>query len=70
MGFEWVRENISLIAPLIVLELVLIVLGLRDLIRRRPEEVLGGNKWLWGIIIVVIATFGPIAYFAFGRRRE
>ncbi len=70
MGFDWVRENIGLLAPLFVLQLVLLILGLRDLIPRKPEEVTGGSKWLWGILIVLVGVIGPVVYFAIGRKRE
>jgi len=46
------------------------ILGLRDLALRRPDEVTGGNKLVWGLVIFFINTLGPLAYFAFGRRRE
>jgi len=67
---DFIRQYFGLIAPLIVLQLVLMVLGLRDLIPRKPEEVTGGSKWLWGVVVVVLNTLGPLAYFAFGRKRE
>ncbi len=67
---DFIRQNFGLIAPLLALQLVLMFLGLRDLIRRKPEELTGSSKWLWGVIIVVINTLGPLAYFAFGRKRE
>ncbi len=56
--------------PLFLLWLILLVAALRDLIPRRPEELAGGNKALWYGIVIVVATFGPIIYFAFGRRRD
>ncbi len=67
---DFIRQNIGLLAPVLVLQLVLLILGLRDLIPRKPEEVTGGSKWLWGILIVLVGALGPLAYFAFGRKRE
>ncbi len=67
---DFIRQNIGLIAPLLALQLILLILGLRDLIPRKPDEVTGGSKWLWGIVIVLLNTLGPLAYFAFGRKRE
>jgi len=56
-----------LLAPLILIQLGLLVLALRDLLR--PErQVRGDSKLMWGIIIVVINLIGPILYFAVGRR--
>lgn len=48
--------------------MALMALAIRDL-RQRPEEEINGNKRLWyGIVLVQIV--GPIAYFAFGRKRD
>lgn len=55
-----------LLIPLAILELGLLVFALRDLLKR--EKVAGGNKWLWGIIIVAFNFIGPIVYFAVGRK--
>lgn len=38
-------------------------------IRRRPASQIRGSKWLWRPLAAV-NFFGPVAYFAFGRRRE
>ena len=50
-----------------VVQVTLLIAALVD-IRRRPQEEIRGNKWLW-----TAATFvnfvGPISYFLFGRRR-
>lgn len=50
-----------------VVQVTLLIAALMD-IRRRPQEEIRGNKWLW-----TAATFvnfvGPISYFLFGRRR-
>jgi hypothetical protein len=37
-------------------------------IRRRPAEQIRGPKWLWRPLALVNLV-GPVAYFAFGRRR-
>jgi hypothetical protein len=60
---------LSLIIPLIVLELVLIVVALLDLIHPEPSRV-NGNKVVWGLIIVFISTIGPICYFLLGRKEQ
>ncbi len=48
------------------LEVVLTALALRDLARRPADEV-HGSKALWAVSFVV-QPFGPLAYFAAGRR--
>ena len=67
---DLVRQNLALLFPIVVLWLVPLILALRDLSSRRAEEVTGGSKLLWGLVIVFIGTFGPLIYFAFGRKRE
>jgi 4-amino-4-deoxy-L-arabinose transferase-like glycosyltransferase len=61
-------QLIALLVPLVLVELGLLGFALYDLIKRK--RVRGGNKWLWGIIIVVVEVFGPIIYFVLGREEE
>jgi len=64
---EFLRENISLLAPLIILQLVLFVIGIVDLLRRNPQQVRWGIKWPW-FLILLINIIGPLIYFVFGRK--
>ncbi len=50
-----------------VVQLALQVAALRDL-RRRPAGQVKGSKPMWAALSFV-NTLGPLAYFAFGRRR-
>jgi len=60
------EEALPLLIPLIILQLVLMGLGLWDL--TRPERrVRGGNKIVWGVIIVLFQMIGPLVYFLVGR---
>ncbi|MCX5994382.1 MAG: PLD nuclease N-terminal domain-containing protein [Chloroflexi bacterium] len=61
-------QLIALLIPLVLVELGLLGFALFDLVKRK--RVRGGNKWLWGIIIVVVEIFGPILYFVLGREEE
>lgn len=63
---EFFRENFTLLLPIFVLQLGLMAAGLIDLWRR--EQVTGGNKWIWALVIIFINIIGPIAYFTFGRK--
>jgi hypothetical protein len=55
--------------PLLFIQLILIVVALRDLLG--PERrVKGGNKWVWALIIVFGELLGPLLYFALGRENE
>ena len=63
-------EQIILLAiPVVLLELGLIVLALRDLLRP-DRRVRGDSKLMWGIIIVLVNLIGPILYFVVGREEE
>ncbi len=60
------REALPLILPLLALQLILIGVALWDL--TRPERrVKGGNKWLWGVVIVFGQLVGPLVYLFVGR---
>jgi len=62
-------QIVLLLLPVILIELGLIVLALRDLLR--PERnVRGDSKLMWGLIIVFISLLGPIVYFVVGREPE
>ena len=58
-----------LIAPLLAIQLALIIVALRDLFR--PERrVRGGAKWIWVLVIVFLELLGPLIYFTVGREDE
>jgi hypothetical protein len=50
-----------------VVQVVLLVAALADIWRRSEEEI-RGNKRLW-VLAAFVNFVGPIAYFAFGRKR-
>ena len=61
-------QLLLLIVPILLVQLGLIILAVRDLLR--PErQVYGDNKLLWGVIIVFVNILGPLLYFAVGRPR-
>ena len=57
-----------LIIPLILVDIGLMAFALYDLVKRK--QVKGDNKWVWGVIIVVVNLIGPILYFVIGREEE
>lgn len=61
--------NLALILlPLVLIELGLVVFSLVDLFR--PERrVVGNNKLVWALIIVLVGTIGPIVYLLAGRKQ-
>ncbi len=56
----------ALIAPILVVQLILMVVALIDLKRIHATN---GPKWLWLLLILISGLFGSIAYFIIGRRQ-
>ncbi|MFC4404972.1 PLDc N-terminal domain-containing protein [Gracilibacillus xinjiangensis] len=61
-GIPW-----GAIAPIFVLQLILMITALVSCIR---EEKTNGPKWLWILIILFINLLGPVLYFVVGRRND
>lgn len=57
----------GLIAPLLVLQGILIMIALINLVRIPATN---GPKWVWALIIVMGNLLGPILYFILGRKSE
>lgn len=57
--------NWTIVAPLLFIQALLTIIALVDLIK---AETTNGSKYLWVLIIVFVATLGPIIYFLAGRR--
>ena len=58
-----------ILLPLVVIELGLVVFSLVDLLK--PERrVIGDNKLVWALIIILIGTIGPIVYLLAGRKQN
>lgn len=58
--------NLMLIAPLFIIQLILIVVALIDL---KKIHATNGPKWMWVLIILFVSTLGPIIYFIAGRKQ-
>jgi hypothetical protein len=59
-------QIILLLLPILILELALLGLAIRDLLKDE-RHVRGGNKALWALVILFISLLGPIIYLAIGR---
>ena len=57
--------NWSLVAPLIVLQVILMIAALVSCMR---QEETNGPKWMWVLIILFVNLLGPILYFVIGRK--
>ncbi|WP_077296271.1 PLDc N-terminal domain-containing protein [Virgibacillus pantothenticus] len=58
--------NWSLIAPFIVIQCILMIIGLVDWAKNKHTN---GPRWMWLFIIIFLNIIGPILYFIFGRRQ-
>lgn len=57
--------KLTLIAPLFIIQLILIVVALLDI---RKIHATNGPKWMWILIIVFFNMIGSIIYFIAGRK--
>jgi len=55
---------IPLLAPLLVIQLALMIAALVDWARRERTR---GPKWIWLPVIVLGSMIGPLIYFFIGR---
>ena len=62
------NEMILLIIPLAAIQLGLLGFALYDLVKR--NRVTGGNKLVWGLVIVLVGIIGPILYLTIGREED
>ena len=62
------QRYIPLIAPLFIIELVLLTIALVDLMRRPQVRFI--PKWAWALIIIIFNLIGPIAYLILGREED
>ncbi len=61
-----IGQTLLLLIPIVVIQLGLLVFALRDLLNSE-RRVRGGNKVVWGLVIVLINLIGPLVYFLVGR---
>ncbi|HLO10851.1 MAG TPA: PLD nuclease N-terminal domain-containing protein [Pseudoneobacillus sp.] len=64
---DYIVSNLPIIAPILIIQLILIVVAIIDLVRIDQTK---GPKWLWVIIILFVNIIGPILYFVIGRRNN
>jgi hypothetical protein len=60
-------QIVLLVLPLVLVQLGLMALALRDL-AAPDRSVAGGSKVLWALVIVFGELVGPVAYLLAGRR--
>lgn len=67
MEISWDQIPWGIIAPIIVIQLILMVTALVSCIRTKETN---GPKWLWILLILFANLLGPILYFVIGRRQS
>jgi hypothetical protein len=60
------EQVMALLAPIVIIQLGLMVAALIDL-ERSERRVRGGSKLVWALVIVLVNVVGPIIYFVAGR---
>lgn len=61
--------NWELFAPLIAIQVVLLIIALIDL-GRRDKDAVRGSKLLWVFVVILVNLIGPVLYFTVGRKNE
>lgn len=64
---EFITKNLSLILPLIIIELGLTIASLIHVLTHKKYKF--GNRILW-ILVSFLSILGPVVYFVFGRGEE
>jgi len=60
------EQIIALLAPILVIQLGLMIAALYDL-EQEERRVRGGSKLVWALVIVFVNIVGPIVYLTAGR---
>jgi len=63
------EQILALLAPLVVIQLGLMIVALFDL-EKEDRLVRGGSKLIWALVIVFVNVLGPLIYFVAGREES
>ena len=61
---EELYQYIPLLIPLFILQFILTVIALVDIYRNKRTR---GPQWVWVLVVIFVATIGPIIYFVAGK---
>ena len=64
-NFDFLKENMPIFLPLIILELILMLTAVRHVLTHKNYHF--GNRALWLVVVIVIQIIGPVMYFFFGK---
>ncbi|MDP4089846.1 MAG: PLD nuclease N-terminal domain-containing protein [Bacillota bacterium] len=60
-------ELLKLFAPLLIIELILIIICLRSIIKDQVNYL---PKWAWALIVIFVNLLGAVIYLIIGRKRD
>jgi hypothetical protein len=63
------EQILALLAPIVIIQLGLMIVALRDL-EQEDRHVRGGSKLVWALVIVFLNVLGPIVYLVAGREES
>lgn len=61
-------KTILAIIPLVLIQLIFIIICLKDWLKRDTFK--GPGKWVWLIIFLFVNIIGPILYLTIGRTHD
>lgn len=56
------------LAAVALLEIALDIVALVHLYRSPVDQILGGNKWIWVVVILLVNLMGAVLYLAIGHK--
>jgi hypothetical protein len=65
---EFIIKYWAYLLPIIIIQIVFQIIAIVDLVRHPNEEIRGGSKALWVVVIIILEILGPVIYFIFGRK--
>jgi hypothetical protein len=68
-GINLSSSVVLILLPLALIELGLVVFSLVDLFKSE-RRVIGDNKLVWALVIILVGTIGPIVYLLAGRKQS
>lgn len=65
---QFYSKTLLAIIPLVLIQIILIIVCIRDWQKRERFRSL--NKWIWLIIILFVNIIGPILYLSIGKDND
>lgn len=68
MDMSTFKEYLPVLAPIIILEFVLMILALHSIIKH--DRFKAGSKAIWIPVVIFLQIIGPILYFVIGKEDD